>query len=270
MVKIIFLGTAGAVSSKERDNTALLLKTDREVFLIDCPGSLVYKLKKIDFDFRKIDRIIFTHSHPDHIYGLPSLLHSQYRLKNKISIYAHRKVISIIKSLVKIYGLEDESKFPQLIYREISSNLNRPFYKSENLYIYAFGVKHLPSSLGFKFVFLAKDESVSGGKESKSLIFTGDTAYSKGILNISKNADYLIHDCFSPSRFFKIYKELRKEHTDSLSLGRLARKANVKTLIPIHFCTELNYSFKEVMGEIRKNFKGRINIPEDFNSLRLD
>jgi ribonuclease Z len=260
MVKLTFLGTAAAVSSDKRDNTALLLKTNKEIFLIDCPGSPVYKLTKAGFDFRKIDRIIFTHSHPDHIYGLPSLLHSQYKLNNKVEIYARRGVIKIIKSLVKVHKLEDRSKFPQIIYEEISAELNKPFYMSEDLSIYAFGVKHSPDSLGFKFLF----------ENGKSLIYSGDTAYSEKILKASKDADYLIHDCFSPSRFFNIYEELKKEHTDSLSLGRLAKEANVKLLIPIHFCTELNFSFKEIIGEIKENFKGRIIIPEDFDSLKLD
>jgi len=258
--KVIFLGTGAAVASEKRDNTSLLLIVDKEVFLIDCPGSPVYKLTKIGFSFRKINRIILTHSHPDHIYGLPSLVHSQYKLKNKVLIFAHKEAISIVKSLVKIHRLEDRNKFPQLIYEEISPNLNKPFYRSENFSIYAFRVEHYSDSLGFKFLF----------KNGKSLIFTGDTAYSKEILKISKNADYLIHDCFSPSRFFKIYKELRREHTNSLSLGKLASQANVKILIPIHFCTELNFSFKEIIGEIRNNFKGRIFIPTDFDLLRLD
>ncbi len=260
MIKLTFLGTACAISSKNRDNTALLLKTDRESFLIDCPGSPVSKLKRINFDFRKIDKILFTHSHPDHIYGLPSLLHSQYKLGNRIFIYAKKEVISIIKALVKIHRLEDKSRFPQLIYKNIFPDLNKPFYKSEDLSVFSFEVMHSLNSVGFKFVF----------KDKKTLIFTGDTAYSEKILNISKDTDYLISDCFSPYRFFKVYKELKREHTDSLSLGKLAEKASVKVLVPIHFCRELSYSFEEVIGEIRRNFKGKIIIPEDFTSLRLD
>ena len=270
MIEITFLGTASAVASQKRDNTSLLLRIDRETFLIDCPGSPVYKLKKAGFDFRKIKRIIFTHSHPDHIYGIPSLLHSQYKLSNKVFIYAKQGVIEIIKSLVKIHKLEDKSKFPQIIYRDISEDLIKPFYRSKNLSIYAFCVRHSQDSLGVKFLFLADGESASGGKDGKSLVFTGDTAYSEEVLKVSKDADYLIHDCFSPSKFFKTYEELGREHTDSLSLGKLASQANVKILIPIHFCTELDYSFKEIIEEIRKNYKGRILILKDFDSLRLD
>lgn len=260
MIKLTFLGTACAVSSKNRDNTALLLKTDKEIFLIDCPGSPVSKLKRINSDFRKIDKILFTHSHPDHIYGLPSLLHSQYKLGNRVFVYAKKEVISLIKALVKIYRLEDKSRFPQLIYKNILPDLNEPFYKSKDLSIFSFEVMHSLNSVGFKFVF----------KDGKSIVFTGDTAYSEKTLRASRDTDYLISDCFSPSRFFKVYKELKREHTDSLSLGRLAKRANVKVLVPIHFCRELSYSFEEVIEEIRRNFKGKIIIPKDCVSLRLD
>lgn len=260
MAEVIFLGTAGAVGSKKRDNTSLLVKEKEEKILIDCPGSPVVKLDKCNIDFRRISCIFFTHAHPDHIYGIISLLHSQYRLKNKLEIYGHLKVINIIKQLRKLFELGNTNQFPKIIFNSISSNLKEPFYESKNFIIFPFKTKHKPESTGYKFIF----------KKGKiSLVYSGDSAKSLKLETAATRCDYLIHDCFGPSKFFKQYPELNRMHTSSLTLGRIARSCKVRTLIPIHLAQEVEYSMDEVKKEITKNFKGEIILPNDFDRVIL-
>ena len=258
--EVIFLGTAGAVASKGRDNTSLLIKTRGDKILIDLPGSPVKKLAQLNLDFRKISNIFFTHSHPDHIYGIISLLHSQYRLKNKVHIFAHPKVIELVKTLRKIFGLEDTTKYPKVIYHKIKSNFKKPFYNSDELKASAFKVNHSPESLGFKFLFKELD---------KTLVFSGDSALSLNLIKEAHECDCLIHDCFSPERIFKKYPQLYKMHTSSLLLGKIAGDCQVKILVPIHFASEVKYSIKEIIREIKKSFLGKVVIPEDFMTLKL-
>ena len=76
MADLYFLGTGGSIATEDRDNTSLLLDTENRLILIDCPGSVIQKIRKLGFDPRQIKTILVTHVHPDHIYGLPSLVHS--------------------------------------------------------------------------------------------------------------------------------------------------------------------------------------------------
>jgi len=261
MLKIVFLGTAGAVASKQRDNTSLLIKTKEDLVLIDIPGSIVKKLVKVNIDYQKISCIFITHTHPDHIYGIISLLHSEYGLKNKIDIFCHPKVIGLLKVLRKIFKLEDTAKYPKLIYHKIKPQTQKPFYNSKELKVYAFKTRHTRESLGFRFFFK---------KIRKTCVFSSDTALKPSLVEEFSHCDYLIHDCFSPQRYFIKYPQLNKMHTSSLSLGRLAQASGVKTLIPIHFAGEVKYSLKEIIKEIKKNFSGKIIIPYDLMTLRLD
>lgn len=258
MAKIIFLGTSGAVASKERDNTSFLIKTKDELILIDSPGSLISKLAKLGIDFRKISKIFFTHQHPDHLYGIVSLLHSQYRLKNKIHLYASLETIRLIKELRKLFSLQDTELYPKVIFHPLKQS-NPIFYSSKELMVSFFKAEHTKDSVGFKVFFK---------KEGKKLIISGDTAFNYKLIEEAKESDFLIHDCFCPERFFKKYPQLYQKHTSSLQLGRIASLSKTKVLIPIHFSSELKYNFSEIIKEIKISYSGKIIIPKDL--MRLD
>ncbi|MFB0527874.1 MAG: MBL fold metallo-hydrolase [bacterium] len=259
MARIIFLGTAGAVASAQRDNTSLLFMDDSgEKFLVDCPGSPVTKLAKLGLDYREISNLILTHTHVDHIYGIPSLLHSQYRLGNKLNIFATQECLLLIRGLISFHKLEDPKKFPEVSFQTIPVNKNNfLFFQKENILISSFPTKHTPDSIGLK-IYLKHPPL--------TCVYSGDTAFSQTVIGEAKDADYLIHDCGCPSRFAK---ELEEMHTSALALGEIAQEAQVKTLVPIHFLTEIDFEMEEIENEIRKSFSGNLIIPSDFDSLEL-
>ena len=75
MIDIILMGTACASSGIGRDNTYLLIKEENdECTLIDIGGNPLGKLKNVNIKTGQIKRLLLTHFHIDHIYGLPSLL----------------------------------------------------------------------------------------------------------------------------------------------------------------------------------------------------
>ena len=259
-MKIIFLGTSSAVASSQRDNTCLLIKTQKDTILVDCPGAIVNKLERLGMDYRKISHIFFSHCHPDHIYGIISLLHSQYRLGNKLYIYAHPGVIKIIDALRRLFKLEDITQFPEVIVHNIKPTTKGIIYTSAELQISAFKVRHSRESLGFKFLLK---------KNNKTIVFSGDTSFCPSLVREAYACDYLIHDCFSPERFFRKYPELYKMHTSSLSLGKIAYACQAKSLVPIHFACEVKYSMSEIVREIKKSYSGGIIIPRDLGELKL-
>ena len=260
MAKIFFLGTSAAIASCDRDNTSILLSTGKDKILIDTPGCLLVKLAKLKVDYRQIRDIFLTHSHPDHIYGLVSLLHSHYKLNDQIRIFAHPKTINLVRSIRRIFRLEDINKYPKVIYKNVIITPQESFYNSKDIQATAFKVRHSLDSVGLRF-FLKKSKV--------SLVYCSDTARSNELIKFAQACNFLIHDCFAPARFFREYPQLAKMHTSSLSLGEIASQVNPGVLIPIHFTCEVKYSFKTVLEEIKKNFSGRIILPRDLDILRL-
>jgi ribonuclease BN (tRNA processing enzyme) len=107
-------------------------------------------------------------------------------------------------------------------------------------------------------------------EEAVDLLYSGDTPQNPELLQKTKNLDILIHDCSAPSRFFEKYPSLHQVHTDSLALGEMAQEAGVRHLIPCHFFGELDYSMEEIEEEIRKNYGGKLTIPEDFSRIPIN
>jgi ribonuclease Z len=256
MKELVFIGTGGSVATVERDNTSFLLLSEDTAVLVDCPGSVIQKLKKVAVEPGSIHSIIVTHIHPDHIYGLPSLVHSLMQEDCVIEILGSEPSVKFCGDLLDLFDLRSEKvkchvNFVPVVEGEkyrLSPSLGCVFYK----------VPHSPSSMAVGFC---------DNEDIMELLYSGDTPRFPQLLE--RNIDCLIHDCSAPSRIFKQYPSLFAMHTDSLTLGELAHEAGVNHLLPCHFFGEVQFSMEEIEKEIRKNFRGRLTIPEDFSRIPL-
>lgn len=258
MAEIRFLGTGGSVATPERDNTSFLLSHGKEKVLVDCPGSVIQKIKKIGFEPREIQSILVSHIHPDHVYGLPSYIHSLMLEEGWVDLFGSEETILFCRRFLDLFHLLDEKiKF------KVRFWIFSPGEKvklGESFEVKALSVPHHSSSLAFHF------HLEEAGKE---MIFSGDTPSYSPLFEEARGIDYLIHDSSAPSRYFEMYPELQRMHTSALELGRRSEEAGVKCLIPCHFLGEVEFSLAEIGKEIRKGYHGRLLIPEDFEQVKL-
>lgn len=73
MFALTFLGTSASVPSAERNHPALLVEAAGERMLIDCGEGTQRQLLRSGAGFRRLDRILLTHGHLDHVLGIPGL-----------------------------------------------------------------------------------------------------------------------------------------------------------------------------------------------------
>jgi len=256
MAKIVFLGTAASIPTIERDNTALLVEISKtERILVDCPGSVVQKLLTINIKSEEISNVIITHSHIDHIYGLLSLVHSQFNLGNLLNIYSTKPIIKKIKKILKIMEL-DREKFPTIKYFNVFRK--KIFYRSERTIISAFDNIHKDDSFGIKV-----------NLKNNNIVYTSDTALMKNLHTLINEKTILIHDCTSHFSYFEKNPHLKKMHTNSKDLADYIETLKVKPfkIIPIHFLLEGKNDLKKIKKELNKI--DNIVIPDDMDSIEI-
>ncbi|MBN1221875.1 MAG: MBL fold metallo-hydrolase [Candidatus Aminicenantes bacterium] len=258
MAEVFFLGSGGSVATVDRDNTSFLIDHDDILILVDCPGSVLQKIKKLGFDPAAIQTILVTHTHPDHIYGLPSLIHGLMLMEMAIDLYGSEKTIDFCRRLLDLFHLLDAKIKCRVNF--IAIGPNTASILGQSIRFVGLPVPHASSSLAYHFTF---------SLEQKTLLYSGDTPVHPPLFEKAKDIDFLIHDCSAPSRFFKRFPSLKTMHTNSLELGKHALQAGVGCLIPCHFFGEIDYSMSEIEQEIRENYKGDLILPSDFMRIVL-
>lgn len=72
--ELIVLGSSAGIPTATRFPTALALKIDDALYLVDCGAPVVNRLKALGEDPGTIRAVFLTHWHPDHAVSLPMLL----------------------------------------------------------------------------------------------------------------------------------------------------------------------------------------------------
>jgi ribonuclease Z len=258
MAEIYFLGTGGWVATPERDNTSFLLRAGGKLTLVDCPGSVVAKIRKLGFDPREVSAIFITHVHPDHIYGLPSLVHSLILEEGEIGLFGSEETVAFARRLLDLFGLLRKNVRTRVRFQAVRPGQALRLHGS--LSTRGFRVPHHSSSLAYHF---------THDGEKSQLLFSGDTPVHRPLFKAARAIDCLVHEASAPSRYFKKYPRLTSIHTSALDLGRLSQEAGVKCLIPCHFLADVWSVPSEVRTEIRRNFKNRLIVPRDLQRISV-
>ncbi|WP_298242681.1 ribonuclease Z [uncultured Bradyrhizobium sp.] len=85
MFALTFLGTSASVPSAERNHPALLIEAAGQRMLVDCGEGTQRQLLRSGAGFRRLDRILLTHAHLDHVLGIPGLF-STLRLRQSAEV----------------------------------------------------------------------------------------------------------------------------------------------------------------------------------------
>ncbi|WP_185857987.1 MBL fold metallo-hydrolase [Blattabacterium cuenoti] len=122
-MKIIFLGTGTSqgnpiIGSKhpvclsknskdKRLRSSILIEKDKKIFLIDCSPDFRYQMLRSNYD--KLNAILITHEHYDHVGGLDDIRSINFHMNKPIPIYGLRRVIENLKKRL-FYLFSDNKK----------------------------------------------------------------------------------------------------------------------------------------------------------------
>ena len=148
MLDISLLGTGGMIPLYYRYLTALLVRHNGRMLLIDCGEGTQVTMRELGWGFINLDFIMFTHFHADHIAGLPGMLLSlsNYGRTEPLTIIGPIGTESVVRSLRVIA--------PELMYpvqfTELYFDGNSPIYfKLGDFQISALPLTHALPCIGY-------------------------------------------------------------------------------------------------------------------------
>lgn len=88
------------VSSNPKNNrlrTSLLISYNKQNIIIDTSSD--FRLQALRFNIGKVDAVLFTHSHADHVHGLDELRIYTNKYKYKIPCYGNKETLASLRKI---------------------------------------------------------------------------------------------------------------------------------------------------------------------------
>ncbi|UOB17226.1 ribonuclease Z [Abyssalbus ytuae] len=281
-MKLTILGCYSATPRTFSNPTSQVLDIKNHMFLIDCGEGTQVQLRRQKIKFARIKHIFISHLHGDHFFGLPGLI-STFRLLGReaeLHIYGPKGIKEAITLMLKLG--DSWTNYP-LIFHELISRESELIFEDDKVEVHTIPLKHRIYANGFLFkekpgerklnieavtrygidkcffqnikngkdVMLDSGEIVPNKKltfdpsHPKSYAFCSDTSFNTALVPVINNSDILYHE----STFLDQHEHLAEKtgHSTAKQAGKIAKLANVKTLILGHYSTryENMESFKQ-------------------------
>jgi ribonuclease Z len=302
LFEIVFLGTSASAPSIHRGLSAQVVIHDEHRFLIDCGEGTQRQILRSGLGFKRLNRVLLTHGHLDHILGLAGLLSTFMRWEaiEEIEIYGGRSALDRVQDL--LYGVVLRGMRPpiELKFLEIQPGL---IFDTEDFSVTAFPVSHRgPDCYGYRFEeksrrpFLpekAEDLEIPPGPWRRDLVagqvvilpdgrqihpdqvlglerpgtrfvHIGDTGQTDNLIEQVRGADTLVIE----STYTEEEAELAERfgHLTAARAAQLAQQAEVKHLILSHLSRR--YRERDILAEARAIFPNT-NVARDFDAYQI-
>jgi ribonuclease Z len=251
MRRFAFLGTSGAVPSAERDTTSLLLEDAAGLVLIDCGGSPVQRLRRLEVDPLRLAHVIVTHLHADHAYGLPALLQASSLLGRTapLPILCRPEHVEPLATLLALFGLTERLRFEAPL-TPIALAAGAPAFALGTL-----TVSTAPNEHGPMPNFAVRVDVVRGG----ALVYSSDTRPCDAVVQLARGADTLVHEATFPDR----HRGRFGVHSTAAEAGQVAARAGVRRLILTHIEADYHHELGALADEARKHFGGVVEVAQE-------
>jgi ribonuclease Z len=301
MFALTFLGTSASVPSAERNHPGLLLEAAGTRILIDCGEGTQRQLLRSGAGFRRLDRILLTHGHLDHVLGIPGLFSTLglRQTSDVMTIHGGPGTLDIVIRMLA--GLWGAGRAPIPV--EFLPLTEGQVVDAGDFAIDCFPVRHRDTdSFGFSFQSPARRHLLSdrlaaldvpdgpmrgelaagrpvmieGGRTiepedvlgppngGKKLVVIGDTETTEGLSKHVADADLLVIEATFLDRDAPTARDYG--HLTAAEAAGFAAANNVQQLVLTHLSGR--YEDEEILAEAAKIFPN-VRIAADFDRIAV-
>lgn len=273
-LEAFILGCGGMMPLPYRHLTSVLLRRDGDLFLFDGGEGTQVSLKRLNLKWKKINAIFVSHTHADHVTGLPGILmlNSQVERTEPLYIFGPPKIKEYIETSRKV--LDMYINYP-IIVQEIYEN--GIIYSQDDFIIRSFPLDHTKTCVGYTLEEkdrpgefnpeiakslnvpmgplwgklqkgenvessdgkIVKPEDVMGkNRKGRKFSFVTDTLYKTNIAEEVKNSDLLVCEAMFEDELLDQAKE--KKHMTASQAATIAKDSNSTKMLMIHYSPRYN------------------------------
>lgn len=252
-MRFTFLGSSGAVPSRDRDTTSLVFVGSGEAVLVDCGGSPVQKLLLADVAPAGLARVIITHIHPDHAYGLPSLVQNLLLMgrREPLPVSCREEHVEPLRALLDLFGLLDRPGMFPIPFHPVPAGVAAPVATTAS-----FRITASPNAHGRMPNMALRFEAPGAGR---AVVYSSDTEPCEAVAALARGADTLIHE----ATFAERDRGRFGAHSTAGDAGAVAARAGVRRLILTHIDPEYHGEMEALAREAGARFAGTVEIARE-------
>jgi len=303
MFEVVFLGTSASTPSAYRGLSSQIILHRQYRFLVDCGEGTQQQILRSGLGFKRLNKVLLTHGHLDHILGLGGLASTmgRWEMLDTLEIYGGRTTLNRVGKL--IFGVVFPEKNRPSNVHLVPLKPGDIIVEDDNFCLQAFAVQHRgPDCFGFLFEekprrpFLAEKAEEIGvpfGPERARLvrgeavtladgqivnpddvlgevipgtkyIHIGDVGITEELVQICQGADALTIE----ATYLESEAEMARKfgHLTAAKAAKFALDAGVKTLILTHLSRR--YYEREFILEARAIFPNTY-VARDFDHFQI-
>lgn len=276
-----------------RHLTSVLLRREGDLFLFDGGEGTQVSLRKLNLRWKKINAIFISHTHADHVTGLPGLLmlSSQVDRDDPLYIFGPPKIAEYIETSRKVLDM-------YINYQIIVKEIYEPgiIYSGDDFTVRAFPLSHTKTCVGYTLeekkrpgafnperakelnvpcgplwsklqsgesvisaegIEVKPEEVLGAARNGRKFSYVTDTKYLPSIAAEVAGSDLLVCEGMFENALAADAAE--KKHMTAAQAATIARDASVRKMALIHYSPRYTDSdLKKLLDEARSIFPDTI------------